>query len=104
MSAEYPSCEWFRDAENWQRWSSLIAMKFGHLAADRVMQGIPAATAVNDQIAETAEGMRREQIPPAIVAEFTRQYLENRPSLMKNAAEMADLLSRPLPKSRKRKE
>lgn len=104
MSVDYPSREWFRDAENWKRWSSLIAMKFSHLAADRVMQGTPLATAVNDQIAETAEGMRREQIPHEIVAEFERQYLENRPSLMKSAGEIVALFSAPLPKRRKRKE
>lgn len=104
MSAEYPSLEWFRDTENWQRWSSLIAMKFGHLAADRVLRGTSVANAVNEQICETVEDLNREMVPPTIVAEFARQYLENRPSLMKNAAEMVELLSTPLPKRRKRKE
>lgn len=95
MTVEFPAPEWFEDADNWSRWSSLVAMKFGHLAADRIMQGRDAATAVNEQISATARDLSDQGVPEKIVSEFADQYRTIRPTLMKNALEMVTLLAQP---------
>jgi len=78
-SPKYPAREWFEAADNFERWSTFLNMKFA-AQASRLVAGadgakpVPLSEAVDRLIAETAASLVAEGIPPDIVAAFEGQY------------------------------
>ena len=77
MTPAYPSREWFK--ENFERWSSLVNMKFIHQTSSLVLgeDGVGKmylTEAVDQKIQETADAFISEGVPSDIVDSFKYSY------------------------------
>lgn len=96
-SAEYPDLEWFRDSENWARWSGLLNMRFTAKLAKMVASGADMGRAVNDLIVIEAHELVEQGVPNDIVGDFICQYMDNRAMLMEGASIWVDSFSHKRP-------
>ncbi len=64
-------------------------MKCSNFAAQRILDGMGAAEAVNVTIKVLAKEMLDEGVPSEVIAAFLEQYLDFRPTLMADADEIA---------------
>lgn len=101
MTSEYPSLEWFRDPENWSRWSGLLGMRFQNELVDMVDDGHDLAEALNALIDIESQRMVANNIPAEVREAFERQYREQRVDLMYATAELMKL--RPPPRRSRRR-
>ena len=90
--SEYPSPEWFANADNWQRWSTALNLRFNAELVDLARSGTDLGQAVNDLISTTAANLLSEGVPASIVVAFIQQYQDNRAMLMESAAVWIDRL------------
>lgn len=82
----YPDIEWFRVSENWERWTTLLNLKFTARLAQLAADGVPIEHGVNSLITEEVSQLKNEGVPPEIVAAFEASYLEKRAELMDSAS------------------